>query len=125
MTDYIPQLISYVPYFVILGIIFIIIKYGTKYAIEKSKMKKTEEKNRNKPKGIMETIIDGIEQAPKAKQLLDQEIKNLMDKGATQEQMKSLKSKQQFVNFMANDYVQMLAVPGIQFAKDNLKGLLK
>lgn len=125
MIDYIQQIINYIPLFVFLIIVTFGIRYYALHKMEQMKIKKVKEKEANKPKGLLDTIIDSIDQAPRAKQLLDAEIDNLMKKGATEEQMKSLKGKKQFVDFMANDYVQMLAVPGIQFAKDNLKGLIK
>lgn len=124
-TDYIQQLINYVPWFVILGMIIGVAKYGSKYATEKMKFKKKEESQVTKPKGIVQTLIDGIEQAPQAKQILDAEIQNLMSKGATEEQLKSLKSKKQFVDLLANQYVQMIGPGVIDFAKTNLKGIVK
>lgn len=97
------------------------LRYISQYATNKLKQSQKTQKDANKPKGLFDTILDSLEQAPRAKQLLDTEIENLMQKGATPEQLKSLKAKKQMVDLAANPYVQMIG-PGIL---DNVRGFAK
>lgn len=78
------------------------------------KITKRETEKANKPKGLFDSIADMLEQAPQAKALLDQEINNLMEKGATPEQLKSLKSKKQMVDLASHPFVQALGPAALE-----------